>query len=97
MSRRFSVTAAALVALAGCGSSKPGSVQSPAAPSAPVTANPSATAATSPPTSPPPSTQAAGPIDPAGNLVSRVFDRDLTRPDDESREARRIMVTFRSR
>jgi hypothetical protein len=33
----------------------------------------------------------------AGNLVSRVFDRDLTRPDDESREARPIMVTFRSR
>ena len=66
MSRRFSVTAAALVALvalAGCGSSKPGSVQSSAAPSAPVTASPSATAATSPPTSAPPSTQAAGPID----------------------------------
>ncbi len=63
MSRRFSVTAAALVALAGCGSSKPGSVQSPAAQSAPVTASPSATAATSSPASPPPSTQAAGPID----------------------------------
>ena len=66
MSRRFSVTAAALVALvalAGCGSSKPGSVQSSTAPSAPVTASPSATAATSPPASVPPSTQAAGPID----------------------------------
>jgi hypothetical protein len=66
MSRRFSVTAAALVALvalAGCGSSKPGSVQSPAAPSAPVTASPSAIAATSPPTPASPSTQAAGPID----------------------------------
>jgi hypothetical protein len=25
------------------------------------------------------------------------FDRDLTRPDDESREASPIMVTFRSR
>jgi hypothetical protein len=66
MSRRFSVTAAALVALvapAGCGSSKPGSVQSLTAPSAPVTASPSATAAASPRTSAPPSTQAAGPID----------------------------------
>jgi hypothetical protein len=63
MSRRFSVTAVALVALAGCGPSKPGSVQSPAAPPAPVTASPSATAATSAPTSPPPGTQAAGPID----------------------------------
>ena len=66
MSRRFSVTAAALVALvalAGCGSSKPVSVQSPAAPSAPVTASPSATAAASPPTSAPPGTRAAGPTD----------------------------------
>ena len=66
MSRRFSVTAAALfalVALAGCGSPEPGSVQSPAAPSALVTASPSATAAASPPTSAPPGTQAAGPID----------------------------------
>ena len=62
MSRRILVTAAALVALAGCGSSKPGSVQSPAAPSASVTASPSATAAASPPTSAPPGTQAAGPI-----------------------------------
>ena len=65
MSRGFSVTAAALVALvalAGCGSSKPGSVQSPAAPAAPVTGSPSAAAA-SPPTSAPPGTQAAGPID----------------------------------
>jgi hypothetical protein len=62
MSRCFPVivaTLVALVALAGCGSSKPGSVQS----SAPVTASPSATAATSPPTSAPPSAQAAGPID----------------------------------
>jgi predicted small lipoprotein YifL len=44
MNRRFSVTAAALVALvalAGCGSSKPGSVPSSTAPSAPVTASPS--------------------------------------------------------
>jgi hypothetical protein len=66
MNRRFSVTAAALVALvalAGCGSSKPGSVPSSTAPPAPVTASPSATAAASPPTSAPPSTQAAGSID----------------------------------
>jgi hypothetical protein len=66
MSRRFSVTAAALVALvalAGCGSSKAGSGQSPAAPSAPATTSPSATAATSPPASASPGTQAAGPID----------------------------------
>lgn len=65
MNRRFSVTAAlvALVALAGCGSSKPSSVQSSTASSTPVTASPSATAATSPPTSTPPSTQAVGPID----------------------------------
>ena len=66
MSRRFSVTAAALVALvalAGCGLSKPGSVPSSTAPSTPVTASPSATAAASPPTSAPPSTQAPGPID----------------------------------
>jgi hypothetical protein len=60
MSRRFSVTAAtlvALVALAGCGSSQPGSVQSPTSPPAP------ATSAASPPTSAPASTQAASPID----------------------------------
>src|ERR1700683_4615305 len=65
MSRRFWITAAAfvaLVALAGCGSSKPGSGQSPAAPSTAVTASPSATAATSP-ASASPGTQAAGPID----------------------------------
>jgi hypothetical protein len=65
MSRRFWITAAAfvtLVALAGCGSSKPGSGQSPAAPSTAVTASPSATAATSPATASP-GTQAAGPID----------------------------------
>jgi hypothetical protein len=66
MSRRLLVTAAAFVTfvtLAGCGSSKPGSVQSSTAPSAPVTVNPSATAATTPPTSAPPSALAAGPID----------------------------------
>jgi hypothetical protein len=66
MSRPFSVTAAtlvALVALAGCGSSKPGAVQSSTAPSAPVTASPAATATTSPATSAPPGTQAAGLID----------------------------------
>jgi hypothetical protein len=66
MYKRFPVAAAALVALvalAGCGSSKLGSVPSSTAPSAPVDASPSATAATSPPTSAPPSTQAADPID----------------------------------
>ena len=63
MNRRFSVTATALVALAGCGSSKPGSVQSPTAPPARVTVSPSAKAATSPPASAPPGTQAAGPAD----------------------------------
>jgi hypothetical protein len=66
MSRRFSVTAAALVALvalAGCGSSKPGSAASSTAPSTTITASASATAANSPPTSAPPSTQAAGPVD----------------------------------
>lgn len=31
----------------------------------------------------------------AGNSVSRVFDRDLTRPDDEPRQARPVTVTFR--
>src|ERR1700722_1045880 len=64
MSRCFSVTAAALVALvalAGCGSSKPGSGPSP---TASVTASPSVAAATtSPPASAPPTTRAAGPID----------------------------------
>jgi hypothetical protein len=63
MRRRFSVTAAslvALVALAGCGSLEPRSAQSSAVPSAtPVTLSPSAVAAASPPT---PSAQAAGPI-----------------------------------
>ena len=62
MSRRFPVTVAtlvAIVALAGCGSSTPGSVPPPTSPSAPVTAS----AATSPPTSAPASTQAAGSID----------------------------------
>jgi hypothetical protein len=66
MNRRFWLTAAALVTLvrlAGCGSSKPGSVPSSTAPSAAVTASASATAANSPPTSAPPSTQAAGPVD----------------------------------
>src|SRR6202451_270950 len=66
MSRRFSVTAAALVALvalAGCGSSNRGSVPSSTAASAPVTGSPSATVAISLPASPSPSMQAAGPID----------------------------------
>jgi hypothetical protein len=65
MNRRFPVAAAALaalVALAGCGSSKPGSVPSPAARPAAVTASASVTAATSPPASAPPGTQAAGPV-----------------------------------
>ena len=57
------VALAALAALAGCGSSKPVSVPSSTASSAPGTASPSATAATGAPTSAPPSTQAAGPID----------------------------------
>src|SRR5579872_383781 len=51
MNQRFSLTAAALlalVALAGCGSSKPGSAPPSAVSSAPVTASPSAAAATSP-------------------------------------------------
>ena len=66
MNRRFPVTAAALVtlaalvALAGCGSSKPASVPPSAAPSSAAT---SAPAVSSPPTSAPPSTQAAGPVD----------------------------------
>jgi hypothetical protein len=66
MNRRFSLTATALVALvalAGCGSSKPGSVPSSTAPSAGVTASASAAGASSPPASAPPSTQAAGSID----------------------------------
>jgi hypothetical protein len=66
MNRRFSLTAAALialVALAGCGSSRPGSVQSPTARSTAVTASASAAAASSPPTSASPSTQATGSID----------------------------------
>jgi hypothetical protein len=33
----------------------------------------------------------------AGNSVSRVFDRDLTRPQDDPREARPFEVTFRPR
>ena len=76
MNRRFPVTVAALVALiavAGCGSSRPGpvpsstvqssTVPSPTARSAPVTASPAAAAATSPPTAAPSSMRAAGPID----------------------------------
>jgi hypothetical protein len=61
MNRRFPVAAAALIALvavAGCGSSKPGSVPSSTAPPA---ATASAAAASSPPASAPPGTQAAGP------------------------------------
>lgn len=34
--------------------------------------------------------------DPAGNSISRVFDRDLTRHEDEPREARPATVTFRT-
>lgn len=66
MDRCLWLTAAALagiMALAGCGSSKPGSAQSPAAPSGPVTASPSGTAATSPSAPAPPGTEAAGPVD----------------------------------
>jgi hypothetical protein len=33
----------------------------------------------------------------AGNSVSRVFDRDLTRPDDQPRQARPVTVGFRPR
>jgi hypothetical protein len=33
----------------------------------------------------------------AGNSVQRVFDRDLTRPDDQPREAGPVEVTFRPR
>jgi hypothetical protein len=33
----------------------------------------------------------------AGNSVSRVFDRDLTRPEDKPRQARPIAVPFRPR
>jgi hypothetical protein len=62
MSRRFWVIAAALVAVAGCGSSKPGSVPPSTAPSAAVTAGPSTAAATSPPASASPSRQAPGPV-----------------------------------
>ena len=35
--------------------------------------------------------------DVAGNSVSRVFDRDLTRSEDQPREARPVTVTFRPR
>jgi hypothetical protein len=66
MSRCFLVTTAAFVALvtlAGCGSSKPGSVPSSAAPSTRATASASAAAAASPPASASPSAPAAGPID----------------------------------
>jgi hypothetical protein len=64
MDMRFPMTAAAfvvLVALAGCGSSTPGPVPSPATPPAAVTASAPATAATSPPAPAPPGTRAAGP------------------------------------
>src|ERR1700693_4023324 len=63
MNQRFSVTAAALLALgalAGCASSKPGSAPSSPVPSPPATASPSAAA--SPPASAPPGAQAAGSI-----------------------------------
>ena len=66
MNRHSPVAAAALVALlalAGCGSSKPGSVPSSTAPSTAGTASASATAVSSPSASAPPSTQAAGSID----------------------------------
>jgi hypothetical protein len=33
----------------------------------------------------------------AGNSVSRVFDRDLTRPEDQPRQARPVPVGFRPR
>jgi hypothetical protein len=33
----------------------------------------------------------------AGNSVSRVFDRDLTRPEDQPRQARPVTVGFRPR
>ena len=62
MNRRFSATAVTLVALvafAGCGSSKPGSVPSSTATA--VTASASATAPISPSASAPSGTQAAGP------------------------------------
>jgi len=66
MNRRFWLTAAALVAvvaLAGCGSSQPGSVPSSAGPSTAVTAGASAAAASSPPGSVTTGPQAAGSID----------------------------------
>ena len=65
MNTGLAVAAAALVALvavAGCGSSKPGSVPSSTAPPAAVTAGASATAATSSPASAPPGMQAAGAV-----------------------------------
>jgi hypothetical protein len=33
----------------------------------------------------------------AGNSVSRVFDRDLARPEDRPRQARPVTVGFRPR
>ena len=57
------VALGALVALAGCASSKPGSAPSSTGPSTAVTASAAAPAATSPPASAPASGQAAGPID----------------------------------
>jgi len=64
MNRNFPAAAAlaALVALAGCGSSRPGSVPSSTAPPAAVTASTTATAAASPPASAPPSTPTTGPV-----------------------------------
>jgi hypothetical protein len=65
MNRRFSVTAAALVALvtlAGCGSSKLGSVSSSTAQATAVTASASASAAASSLALAPASTRAAGPV-----------------------------------
>jgi hypothetical protein len=33
----------------------------------------------------------------AGNSVSRVFDRDLTRPEDQPRQTRPVILAFRPR
>lgn len=63
MNKRFLVIAAALAALTGCGSSKPGSVPSSTAPPAAVTASASAPALTSPAATASAGTQAAGSMD----------------------------------